>query len=127
MVDAVVSAMALEGYETIPVIVTETGWPSSGSELDANSAYAEIYLKGLVKHLKSGAGTPLLKDGVKGVYLYELFDKEGAGNGRNWGILYPNGSKKYDKIDFSSGWKRLVNVGFILFLIVLQVCCMVIV
>ncbi|RHN57066.1 putative glucan endo-1,3-beta-D-glucosidase [Medicago truncatula] len=121
MVDAVVSAMALEGYETIPVIVTETGWPSSGSELDANSAYAEIYLKGLVKHLKSGAGTPLLKDGVKGVYLYELFDKEGAGNGRNWGILYPNGSTKYDKIDFSSGWKRLVNVGFILLLIVLQI------
>jgi hypothetical protein len=27
----------------------------------------------------------------------------GAGNGRNWGILYPNGSKKRDRIDFSSG------------------------
>lgn len=99
MVDAVVSAMALAGYETIPVVVTETGWPSAGSELDANIGYAEIYLRGLVRHLKSGAGTPLLRDGVRAVYLYELFDKEGAT--RNWGVLYPNGTTKY-QIDFSS-------------------------
>lgn len=125
MVDAVVSAMALAGYETIPVVVTETGWPSSGNELDANSGYAEIYLRGLVKHLMSGAGTPLLKDGVRGVYLYELFDKEG--NGRNWGVLYPNGSAKY-RIDFSGESRSCVmnwiNVGFLILLVV-KVCCMV--
>jgi hypothetical protein len=128
MVDAVVSSMAFAGYETIPVIVTETGWPSAGNELDANSGYAEIYLRGLVKHLKSGAGTPLLKDGVKAVYLYELFDKDGSG--RNWGILYPNGSTKY-RIDFSEASRSClmnwINVALILALIVVEVCCMVIV
>jgi hypothetical protein len=129
MVDAVVSSMAFAGYETIPVIVTETGWPSAGNELDANSGYAEIYLRGLVKHLKSGAGTPLLKDGVKAVYLYELFDKDGSG--RNWGILYPNGSTKY-RIDFSEASRSClmnwINVALILALtMVVQVRCMVIV
>jgi hypothetical protein len=128
MVDAVVSSMAFAGYETIPVIVTETGWPSAGNELDANSGYAEINLRGLVKHLKSGAGTPLLKDGVKAVYLYELFDKDGSG--RNWGILYPNGSTKY-RIDFSEASRSClmnwINVALILALIVVEVCCMVIV
>ncbi|CAL0317651.1 unnamed protein product [Lupinus luteus] len=102
MVDAVVSAMAVEGYETIPIVVAETGWPSgsaNGNEVDANPGYAEIYLEGLVKHLASGTGTPLLKDGIRQVYVYEMFDKE-AKEGRDWGLLYPNGTMKYD-IDFS--------------------------
>ncbi|KAI4306789.1 hypothetical protein L6164_030035 [Bauhinia variegata] len=107
MIDAVVSAMAVEGYENIPIIVTETGWPSdsvNGNEVEANMAYAEVYLKGLVRHLKSGVGTPLRKEGVAEVYLYELFDKEKKQGtkppDRNWGILYPNATKKYN-IDFS--------------------------
>lgn len=125
MVDAVVSAMALAGYETIPVIVTETGWPSTGNELDANPGYAEVYLRGLVKHLKSGAGTPLLRDGVQGVYIYELFDKEGAG--RNWGLLYPNGTTKYD-VDFSEASRSsLVNWINVAFLLIIVEVCMVIV
>ncbi|KAK9283690.1 hypothetical protein L1049_011940 [Liquidambar formosana] len=78
MVDAVISAMAVAGHENIPVIVTETGWPSSGeaSEVDATAVYAEMYIKGLVSHLKSGLGTPLRKEGVAETYIYELFDKD---------------------------------------------------
>ncbi|XP_054788471.1 glucan endo-1,3-beta-glucosidase [Prosopis cineraria] len=108
MIDAVVSAMAVAGYENIPIIVTETGWPSAsstGNEADANKVYAEIYLKGLVKHLKSGKGTPLRKEGLSEVYIYELFDKEPERGkhplGRSWGILYPNLTMKYHHIDFS--------------------------
>ncbi|QCE01299.1 probable glucan endo-1,3-beta-glucosidase A6 [Vigna unguiculata] len=103
MVDAVVSALAVAGYETIPLVVTETGWPSFsnlGNEFDANLGYAGIYLKGLVKHLKSGMGTPLLKDGVREVFVYEMFDKD-EGTGRSWGVLYANGTAKY-RVDFSS-------------------------
>ncbi|KAI4299461.1 hypothetical protein L6164_032921 [Bauhinia variegata] len=111
MIDAVVSAMAVAGYENIPIIVTETGWPSASvtrTEGDANMAYAEMYLKGLVRHLKSGEGTPLRKEGVAEVYVYELFDKETKEGtkppGRNWGILYPNLTQKYN-IDFSGSSK----------------------
>ncbi|KAF3944883.1 hypothetical protein CMV_028692 [Castanea mollissima] len=79
MVDAVVSAMVVANYENIPAVVGETGWPSSGanaSEVEANPAYTEMYLKNLVEDLRSGTSTPLRKEGVAEVYIYELFDKE---------------------------------------------------
>ncbi|XP_052736694.1 LOW QUALITY PROTEIN: glucan endo-1,3-beta-glucosidase, basic vacuolar-like [Vigna angularis] len=85
MVDVVVTAFAVAGYETIPLVVIETGWPSFsavGNEFDANLGYAWIYLRGLVQHLKSGMGTSLLKDGVHEVFVYEMFDKE-EGTGRS--------------------------------------------
>jgi hypothetical protein len=125
MIDAVISAMAVAGYENVPVIVAETGWPSSGadaSEVEANPAYAEMYLKALVEHLKSGIGTPLRKEGVAEVYIYEMFDKEMKQGttqpDRNWGILYPNMTKKY-KIEFSGSNRfnegsALVRVGLFL-------------
>ena len=57
MADAVITAMAVMGHENIPLVVAETGWPSGGGEageVEANVVYAEMYLKGLVRHLKSG-------------------------------------------------------------------------
>ncbi|KMT18269.1 hypothetical protein BVRB_2g024340 [Beta vulgaris subsp. vulgaris] len=122
MVDAVVSAMAVAGHENIPIIVTETGWPSSpGSDLKeesyANQVFAQMYLKGLVDHLKfEGGATPLKKDGVSEVYIYELFDKEITHNSSSmmqWGILYSNLTSKY-KLDFS-GYSRVSGCkGFLL-------------
>lgn len=125
MVDAVVSAMAVAGHESIPVIVTETGWPSSSgdpSEVEANAAYAEMYIKGLVNHLKSGIGTPLRKEGVSEAYVYELFDKEvkhgATPRGRSWGILYPNMTNKYE-IEFSGslGGRNSLELTVGLFLV----------
>ncbi|XWS74858.1 hypothetical protein CRYUN_Cryun01aG0034200 [Craigia yunnanensis] len=110
MADAVITAMAVIGHENIPVVVAETGWPSGGGEageVEANGVYAEMYLKGLVRHLKSGVGTPLKKDGVAQVYVYELMDHDG-GNGersRKWGILSENMTRKYN-VEFSSGAKN---------------------
>ncbi|KAK8671858.1 hypothetical protein V6N13_038441 [Hibiscus sabdariffa] len=115
MADSVLTSMAVMGYESIPVIVAETGWPSGGGEageVEANEAYAEMYLKGLVRHLKSGVGTPLKKDGVAEVYVYELMDHENGGSdrqrGRKWGILSENMTRKYN-VDMSDGAK---NSGF---------------
>lgn len=112
MVDSVVAAMAVAGHEDVPIIVAETGWPSSSpdrTEIDANGDYAEMYIKGLIGHLRSGMGTPLRREGVTEAYIYELVDKEvkhagtaGPGLGRNWGILYPNLTSKYEhKFEFS--------------------------
>ena len=73
MLDAVVSAMVVISYKNISVFVVETGWPSSNtdaSEVKSNSAYAEIYLKNLVEHLRSGTGTLLRKEGVAEVCIY---------------------------------------------------------
>uniref|UniRef100_A0A7N0UX98 Glucan endo-1,3-beta-D-glucosidase n=1 Tax=Kalanchoe fedtschenkoi TaxID=63787 RepID=A0A7N0UX98_KALFE len=48
MVDAVHSAMAASGHQSIPIIVTGTGWPSSGytQEVKATQSFAEKYVTG---------------------------------------------------------------------------------
>ncbi|KAL3523937.1 hypothetical protein ACH5RR_016771 [Cinchona calisaya] len=129
MVDGVVASLANSGHQNIRIIVTRTGWPSSSSisgyvEAEASQLFAEMYLKGLIAHMKSGMGTPLRKDGVAEVYIYELFDEEDDNNpnssssvmsARNgsrsdktgehqWGILYPNMTMKFD-LDFSGSEK----------------------
>ncbi|KNA11192.1 hypothetical protein SOVF_137510 [Spinacia oleracea] len=128
MIDAVLSAMAVAGHENIPLIITETGWPSSpgtNEENNANQVFAEMYLKGLTKHLKSGVGTPLKKDGVSEVYIYEMFDRErGQGNSsgltRQWGIFYPNLTSKYE-LDLSGSSRISESKGL---LTILSVCLM---
>ncbi|KAK4798440.1 hypothetical protein SAY86_030766 [Trapa natans] len=117
MVDSVVAAMAVAGHEDVPIIVAETGWPSSSpdkTELDANADYAEMYIRGLLKHLRSAMGTPLRKEGVAEAYIYELVDKEvkpSGDTGRSWGILYPNLTRKYQhRLEFSCAY-RLVHCG----------------
>ncbi|XP_071707998.1 glucan endo-1,3-beta-glucosidase [Rutidosis leptorrhynchoides] len=112
MVDAVIAAMAVAGHENIPVVVTETGWPCYDvtNEEEAREVYAEMYLQGLINHIRSGRGTPLRKEGPTEVYIYELFDTNDTitkglrsdGTGQNWGICYRNMSMKF-KLDFCSG------------------------
>ncbi|XP_019099906.1 PREDICTED: glucan endo-1,3-beta-glucosidase 2-like [Camelina sativa] len=105
MVDAVISAMAVMGHENLPVIVAETGWPSSGidaSEVDATLLYSEMFLKALLTHLRSGSGTPLRKEGVSEVYIFELVEKDARQGIRNWGLLHHNMTSKYS-FEFSDG------------------------
>ncbi|KGN50629.1 glucan endo-1,3-beta-glucosidase 12 [Cucumis sativus] len=124
MIDAVISAMAVAGHENVQLIVTETGWPSFGtdpSEVEANPAYAEMYLKGLVAHLKSGFGTPLRREGVMQTYIYQLFDGEeeqGARPVRKWGLLYPNMTKKYDVVFSNSA-----RIGEQRAILTIAACC----
>ncbi|GJR20678.1 glycoside hydrolase, catalytic domain-containing protein [Tanacetum coccineum] len=130
MVDAVIAAMAVAGHENIPLIVTETGWPCYDplNEGEARVVYSEMYLRGLVSHLKSGRGTQLRKEGPSEVYVYEMFDTNetvnkglisGDGIGVNWGFCYANMSTKFE-INFSNGssvvatnW--VVKMCFVLF------------
>ncbi|KAK3427928.1 hypothetical protein EUGRSUZ_F04056 [Eucalyptus grandis] len=132
MVDAVITAMAVAGHENIPVIVAETGWPNSSpdaAEIDANELYSEMYVKGLLGHLRSGQGTPLRKEGVAEAYVYELVDEEAnettssQARARNWGILYANLSEKYE-VQFSCaarycGSLEELLIGFVLMLLIL--------
>ncbi|KAL0656214.1 hypothetical protein Bca4012_076798 [Brassica carinata] len=55
--------MAVMGHENLSVIVAETGWPSSGidyGEDDVTLLYSEMFLKGLLAHLRSGGGTKMV-------------------------------------------------------------------
>uniref|UniRef100_A0A1J3I6J8 glucan endo-1,3-beta-D-glucosidase n=1 Tax=Noccaea caerulescens TaxID=107243 RepID=A0A1J3I6J8_NOCCA len=107
MVDAVISSMAAMGHNNLPVIVTETGWPSSGidtsAEEDMTFLYSEMFLKGLLAHLRSGSGTPLRKEGLLEVYVFELVEEEAKGI-RNSGLLHHNMTSKYS-FEFSDDSK----------------------
>ncbi|MCD9642903.1 hypothetical protein HAX54_029946 [Datura stramonium] len=108
MVDAVIAAMAVSGYENVPLILTETGWPSNDEHMNAEESqlYAEKYLQGLVSHLKSGLGTPLRKEGAAEAYIYQLFDdtesnqtnnlSSDGGTVQKWGVMYRNLTMKYN-------------------------------
>ncbi|CAH8360488.1 unnamed protein product [Eruca vesicaria subsp. sativa] len=127
MVDAVISAMAVMGHENLPVVVAETGWPSSGidgGEVDATLLYSEMYLKGLLGHLRSGGGTPLRREGVAEVYVFELVERDDDGKRgvRNWGLLHRNLSSKYG-FEFSGcGGGGGNGRRFAEFLVVVMVC-----
>ncbi|XP_002975447.2 glucan endo-1,3-beta-glucosidase 11 [Selaginella moellendorffii] len=93
-VDAVYSAMSKLGFTNIPVLVSETGWPSNGSpiELAASVSNAMTYNRNLVKHIQSGAGTPMRPKQELQVFIFALFNenqKPGPTSQRNFGLFRP--------------------------------------
>ncbi|CAA7019266.1 unnamed protein product [Microthlaspi erraticum] len=67
VVDSVITSMAVMGHADLPLIVAETGWPSSGT----HARYSDMFYKALLTRLRSGSGTPLRKE-PKEVYILEL-------------------------------------------------------
>lgn len=97
-VDAFVWAMEKEGFAGVTVVVTETGWPTSGGEA-ASFGNALAYNGNVVRRAVREVGTPR-KPGVGvEVYLFDLFDenqKVGDDYERHFGIFGLNGFKAYD-------------------------------
>ncbi|CAN6476343.1 unnamed protein product [Victoria cruziana] len=100
MVDAAFYAMAAANFSTIPVVVTETGWPWQGGpgEPDATVENALTYNANLIRRVINDTGTPGRPGTGIGTYIYELFDedlKAGPVSARSWGIYSPNGTAIY--------------------------------
>lgn len=100
-IDAVFAAMSALKYEDIPVIVTETGWPSKGDsvEIGASVENAAAYNGNLVRRILTGGGTPLRPKAELTVFLFALFNenkKPGPTSERNYGLFYPTQKKVYD-------------------------------
>ncbi|KAK6918811.1 X8 domain [Dillenia turbinata] len=100
-IDAVFAAMDKLQYDDVPLVVTETGWPSKGdeNEIGATVQNAALYNGNLVKRVLTGGGTPLKPKADLTVYLFALFnenEKNGPSSERNYGLFYPNEEKVYD-------------------------------
>lgn len=104
-VDAVFSAMEALGHADIAVVVTETGWPWSGPNKDAeNPDNAITYNSNLVARVLSNVGTPKRPGMSMEAYLFALFNedlKPGQEFERDFGLFYPTGQKVYN-INFTS-------------------------
>ncbi|KAL8168172.1 hypothetical protein V2J09_009674 [Rumex salicifolius] len=83
------------------IVVAETGWPYNG---DANEAGATIdnakaYNGGLISHLRSMVGTPLMPGKSVDTYIFALYDedlKPGPTSERSFGLFKPKHAMTYD-------------------------------
>ncbi|PWA90831.1 Glycoside hydrolase, catalytic domain-containing protein [Artemisia annua] len=100
-IDAVFAAMSALKYDDIPIVVSETGWPSKGdnTEIGASVENAAAYNGNLIKRILNGGGTPLRPTANLTVFLFALFNenkKPGPVSERNYGLFYPNMQKVYN-------------------------------
>ncbi|XP_051144012.1 glucan endo-1,3-beta-glucosidase 4-like [Andrographis paniculata] len=101
LVDATYYSMAALNFSAIPIVVTETGWPSFGgtNEPDATPENAETYNNNLIRRVSNDSGPPSQPTIPIGAYIYELFNEDkrpGPVSEKNWGIVSTNGSSVYD-------------------------------
>ncbi|CAK8566654.1 unnamed protein product [Lathyrus sativus] len=100
VVDATYFAMSYLNFTNIPVVVTETGWPSKGgsNEPDATLDNANAYNSNLIKHVLNKTGTPKHPGISVSAYIYELYNedtKPGALSEKNWGLFDSNAVPVY--------------------------------
>ncbi|XP_047164718.1 glucan endo-1,3-beta-glucosidase 2-like [Vigna umbellata] len=100
VIDAAYFAMAFLNYTNIPVVVSETGWPSKGdsNEPDATVENANTYNSNLIKHVLNVTGTPKHPGIGVSTYIYELYNedaKAGSLSEKNWGLFDANGKPIY--------------------------------
>lgn len=97
-IDAFIYAMEREGFYGIPVMVTETGWPTAGGDA-ASPENALAYNSNVVHRSLGNFGTPKRPGVGVEVFLFDLFDeneKNGGPYEKHFGILKANGKMAYD-------------------------------
>ncbi|KAG9152024.1 hypothetical protein Leryth_002285, partial [Lithospermum erythrorhizon] len=92
-IDAYVYALEKEGFGDIKIMVTKTGWPTSGGDAaSVNNALA--YNGNIVKRVVNNIGTPKRPGIGVEVFLFDLFDENGKSGEeyeRHFGIFGVNG------------------------------------
>lgn len=99
-IDAVYSALSSLGYKKVPVLISETGWPSKGDpdECGATLENAKKYNGNLMKIVAKKTGTPMRPDSDLNIYVFALFNenmKSGPASERNYGLFKPDGTPVY--------------------------------
>ncbi|KAL6844974.1 hypothetical protein ACP4OV_025147 [Aristida adscensionis] len=87
-VDAFYAAMGKHGGDGVPLVVSESGWPSAGG-MAASPENARIYNQNLLNHV--GKGTPRHPGAIE-TFLFSMFNENQKDSGveQNWGLFYPD-------------------------------------
>jgi exo-beta-1,3-glucanase (GH17 family) len=94
LVDTMYSALERAGATRVPIVVSESGWPSAGDP-DATAANARTYNQNLINHV--GKGTPK-RPGPIEAYIFAMFNedqKNGLPTEKHFGLFNPNKSPAY--------------------------------
>ncbi|GLJ18459.1 hypothetical protein SUGI_0327340 [Cryptomeria japonica] len=103
MVDALIAACERAGHPDLPLLVTESGWPSAGDDHDYEARAvtvdnAKVYNNNLIRHVSSNQGTPRRPGKPIHTYVFSLFNenlKPGPEIERHFGLFYPNKNPVY--------------------------------
>ncbi|CAI9755240.1 unnamed protein product [Fraxinus pennsylvanica] len=100
VVDAGYFAMSYLNFTNIPIVVTESGWPSKGdsSEQDATLDNSNTYNSKLIRQVFNNTGTPKHPGIAISTYIYELYNEDlrpGPISEKNWGLFNANGVPIY--------------------------------
>ncbi|KAL5770925.1 hypothetical protein ACOSP7_015079 [Xanthoceras sorbifolium] len=92
IVDAFFWAMEKEGASNVDVVVSESGWPSSGNGNFTTPKLAATYNQNFVKHVTSNKGTPKRPGAHIEGFIFAMFNEnqKPAGVEQNFGLFYPN-------------------------------------
>ncbi|XP_027361310.1 glucan endo-1,3-beta-glucosidase-like [Abrus precatorius] len=93
------------GASDLEIVVSESGWPSSGG-IGASEDNAQVYYKNLINHVVGG--TPKRPNHAVETYLFAMFDEDQKGiaeTKRNFGLFTPNKQPKY-RIQFTNSPHR---------------------
>ncbi|CAL5417341.1 unnamed protein product [Camellia sinensis] len=96
MVDAYYMALKRIGAGSVPIAVSETGWPTAGNSPYTSIANAQTYNRNLLNHV-TRQGTPRKPGRIIDTFIFAMFNENQKPNGieQNWGLFYPNISPVY--------------------------------
>ncbi|KAH7405477.1 hypothetical protein KP509_15G072000 [Ceratopteris richardii] len=98
-IDTLVFALEKVGFGTLPLMVTETGWPSAGGLEATTVVNAQKYNNNVVAHVLGGGGTPKRPAVPLQVFIFALFNenqKTGPDYEQHFGLFYPDQSRVYN-------------------------------
>lgn len=102
MVDTFYSALENAGAGRVPIVVSESGWPSAGGDgMTETAGNAQTYNQNLINHIRTGKGTPKRPVAIE-AYIFAMFNennKGGAETEKHFGLFNPNKTPAY-KINF---------------------------
>ncbi|PIA59648.1 hypothetical protein AQUCO_00400503v1 [Aquilegia coerulea] len=103
-IDALYSSLEKAGAPNVRIVVSETGWPSSGNNNAASIYTAQVYNSNLIRHVLSSQGTPKRPGQPIETYIFSLFNERrnfgGTTSESHFGLFDPADMRPVYPIDF---------------------------